>query len=108
MAASLTMPDQTVARDLREQIAPVFANGVTCALRDQPADPAGYMAEYLAAAGAGGALSLSLTLVVRVPEHSSGFETDQVGTTAQTSHAGDKLLCHSLQLLQKEETVLSH
>ena len=47
--------EQAQASLLRSSVAPVLANGVVCAMRDQPADPAGYMAEYLAAAGAGGA-----------------------------------------------------
>ena len=48
--------EQAKASELRNTIAPVLANGVVCAMRDQPADPAGYMAEYLAATGAGGAM----------------------------------------------------
>ena len=50
-----TAREQAAAADLRATIAPVLANGVVCAMRDQPSDPAGYMAEYLAAAGAGDA-----------------------------------------------------
>jgi hypothetical protein len=44
-----------MARMLREEVAPSLANGMACALRDQPADPAGYMAEYLVNAHGGGA-----------------------------------------------------
>lgn len=47
--------EHTTHRELRESVAPVLANGVVCALRDQPSDPAAYMSEYLATAGAGGA-----------------------------------------------------
>ena len=36
-------------RVVRETVAPVLAEGVTYALRDQPSDPAFYMAEFLAA-----------------------------------------------------------
>ena len=54
-AQKTTAREQAAAADLRATIAPVLANGVVCAMRDQPADPAGYMAEYLAAAGAGDA-----------------------------------------------------
>lgn len=41
------------AHILRESVAPVLAEGLVCALRDQPADAAAYMAEFLAASGAG-------------------------------------------------------
>ena len=50
--------EQSAANALRNEVAPVLANGVACALRDQPADPAGYMAQYLATAGAGGAAAV--------------------------------------------------
>ena len=50
-----TAAETAQASSLRSMVAPVLANGVVCAMRDQPSDPAGYMAEYLAAAGAGGA-----------------------------------------------------
>lgn len=44
----LSAPEQQAATELRATVAPVLAEGVVCALRDQPADPAGYMAEFLA------------------------------------------------------------
>ena len=57
-SAKLSSSEQSAAQALREEVAPVLANGVACAMRDQPSDPAGYMAEYLAVAGAGGAASV--------------------------------------------------
>ena len=48
---ALSASEHSTARALREEIAPVLANGVVCAMRDQPSDPAAYMAEYLAVAG---------------------------------------------------------
>ena len=51
----LSVDELAVARSLREQAAPVLAEGLVCALRDQPADPAAYMAEFLASAGGAGA-----------------------------------------------------
>ena len=47
--------EQAMAAEMRHTVAPVLAQGVVCALRDQPADPAEYMAEYLVASGADGA-----------------------------------------------------
>ena len=55
MTSTLNAAEQATATDLRTQIAPLLANGVVCAMRDQPSDPAGYMAEFLAVSGAGGA-----------------------------------------------------
>lgn len=58
-APQLIKPDeQATASTLRGVVTPVLANGVVCAMRDEPADVAGYMAEYLATAGAGAALIL--------------------------------------------------
>lgn len=46
-ALPLSMEEHSAATQLRE-LAPLLAEGVTCALRDQPADPAGFMAEFIA------------------------------------------------------------
>lgn len=51
----LSAGEQAQATKLRQQVAPVLANGVVCAMRDQPADPAAYMAEYLAVSCGGDA-----------------------------------------------------
>lgn len=47
-AFPLSLKEQSAARVLRETVAPVLAEGVTCALRDQPSDPAAYMADFVA------------------------------------------------------------
>ena len=43
---------------LRERIAPVLSEAVVRSLRDQPSDPAGYLAEFVATRSPGNAASL--------------------------------------------------
>ena len=38
-----------VARWIHAHVVPVLSEGVVCAMRDQPADPAAYMADFVAA-----------------------------------------------------------
>ena len=52
--AHVTPSEQRMASYLREHVAPVLTEGIVAALRDQPLDPAGYLAEFLGARGGGG------------------------------------------------------
>ena len=52
--AHVTPGEQRMASYLREHVAPVVTEGIVAALRDQPLDPAGYLAEFLGARGGGG------------------------------------------------------
>ncbi len=49
----LSAKEVRLAAQLRAEVAPVLAEAVVCALRDEPADAPGYLAEFLSAKGAG-------------------------------------------------------
>ena len=53
--AHVTPSEQRMASYLREHVAPVLTEGIVAALRDQPLDPAGYLAEFLGARAAAAA-----------------------------------------------------
>ena len=55
MAPTVPVAEATVAAELRDKIAPTLASAVQSAMHDQPSDVAGYFAQFLASAGAGGA-----------------------------------------------------
>jgi hypothetical protein len=46
---SAVVAEPTTAAYLRDSVAPLLAEALTCALTDQPADPAGYCADFVAA-----------------------------------------------------------
>ena len=49
----LSHQELEVHRWIQDHVVPVLGEGVVCAMRDQPNDPAAYLAEFLAAKGAG-------------------------------------------------------
>tara|TARA_B110001452_G_scaffold250202_1_gene238251 strand:+ start:1381 stop:2262 length:882 start_codon:yes stop_codon:yes gene_type:complete len=51
--SNLAAAEVEVARWIHAHVVPVLSEGVVCAMRDQPPDPAAYLAEFLAAKGAG-------------------------------------------------------
>ena len=48
-------------RWIQDNVVPMFGEGVVCAMRDQPNDPAAYLAEFLAAKGANAEVSHALS-----------------------------------------------
>jgi hypothetical protein len=59
------------ARYLKEHVAPILSEGMLLALRDQPHDPAAYMAEFLSSKGAATAVSEALKERQMVDEYES-------------------------------------
>lgn len=58
--SNLAAAEVEVARWIHAHVVPVLSEGVVCAMRDQPPDPAAYLAEFLAAKGAGTEVAAAL------------------------------------------------
>lgn len=56
----LTQAEIETHRWIQQHVVPVLGEGVVCAMRDQPNDPAAYLAEFLAAKGAGPEVAATL------------------------------------------------
>jgi len=67
----MTAGPHDYARFLKEQVAPVLSEGMLLALRDQPQDPAAYMAEFLSSRGADTAVTQALYQKQLADEHAS-------------------------------------
>ena len=108
MTSTLNAAEQATATDLRTQIAPLLANGVVCAMRDQPSDPAGYMAEFLAVSGAGGAGRRCLTGAqirqecARLDSEPGVFKASSSPSRGRSARAG----CHRRAMPRRCERLL--
>ena len=70
----LTQAEIETHRWIQQHVVPVLGEGVVCAMRDQPNDPAAYLAEFLAAKGAGDEEAAARKLPIRARAHVSRYE----------------------------------